>query len=72
MSPAALSSWLTSQPVLAGLPRPTEALQQPGLAGCKGLILLELVSQQDTTPKRPGSLKLNLGTLRSEQKREKQ
>lgn len=37
VSPSALS-WLTPQPVVAGLPRPTEALQQPGLAGGKGLI----------------------------------
>lgn len=38
---------------------------------CKGLTLLEFVSWQDTTPKHFGSFKPSLGTLRSEQEREK-
>lgn len=50
----------------AWLTRPMESLQHPKSRGCKVLTLLELISQQDRTPKHPGSLKRSLGTLRSE------
>lgn len=66
-SPAALSSWHVSQSVLAELP----GSQQPRSGGCKGLTLLEFISRQNKTPKHLGSLKPSLGTLRSEQEREK-
>lgn len=46
MASGSWAAWLT---------RPVESLQQPRSGGCKGLILLELISQQDTTPKRPRS-----------------
>lgn len=55
----------------AWLMHPTESLQQPKPGGCKGLILPELSSWQDTTPKCLGSLRPSLGTLGSEQEKEK-